>query len=70
MFNSWFEETRFPLEAIQNLEKAIVSEMLSLKDNPKEKSIAEHRINNFAEMVQQKSKEILTFLKEETVMKK
>lgn len=70
MFNSWFEETRFPLQAIQNLEKAIVSEMLSLKDNPKEKSIAEHRINNFAEMVQQKSKEILTFLKEETVMKK
>lgn len=70
MFNSWFEETRFPLQAIQNLEKAIVSEMLSLKDNPKEKSIAEHRINNFAEMVQQKSKEILTFLKEETAMKK
>lgn len=63
MSNSWFEETRFPLEAIENLEKAIVSEMLSLKDNPKEKSIAEHRINNFAEMIQQKSKEILTFLK-------
>ena len=38
--------------------------MLSLKDNPKEKSIAEHRINNFLEIIQQKSKDLLTFMKE------
>jgi hypothetical protein len=35
MYNSWFEELRAPLESIETLEKAIVSEMLALKDNPK-----------------------------------
>ena len=44
--------------------------MLALKDNPKDKSIAENKIYNFLEMVQQKSKDALTFLKEETAMRK
>ena len=63
MHNSWFEEMRFPLESIETLKKNIVSEMLALKDNPKERSIAEHRINNFMEIIQQKSKDLLTFIK-------
>jgi hypothetical protein len=37
--------------------------MLALKDNPKDKSIAEHKINNFLAMIQQKSKDVLSFLK-------
>lgn len=40
MQSSWFEEMRFPLQSIEVLHKAIVGEMLSLKDNPKDKSIA------------------------------
>ena len=44
--------------------------MLALKDNSKEKSIAEHRINNFLLMIQQKSKDVITFLKEEAILKK
>ena len=70
MHSSWFEEMRFPLESIEILEKAIVSEMLALKDNPKDKAIAENRIYNFAEMIQEKSKSALNFLKEETAMRK
>ena len=38
--------------------------MLALEDNPKDKSIAENRIFNFTQMVQQKSKDALNFLKE------
>jgi hypothetical protein len=30
--------------------------MLALEDNPKDRSIAEHRMNNFATMMQDKSK--------------
>jgi len=37
--------------------------MLALQDNPKDRPIAEHRMNNFASMIQQKSDDILTFLK-------
>lgn len=37
--------------------------MLALQDNPKDRSIAEHRMKNFATMIQQKSSDILTFLK-------
>ena len=61
---------RFPLESIEVLKKTIVAEMLALKDNPKDKSIAENRIYNFAEMIQQKSKDAIAFFKEETAMKK
>jgi hypothetical protein len=44
--------------------------MLGIQDNPKERSISEHRMNNFASMIQQKAADVLTFLKEEKVMKK
>jgi len=67
---SWFEELRFNFESIEVLEKAIVGEMLGLQDNPKERSISEHRMNNFATMIQQKSEDVLTFLKEEKAMKR
>lgn len=70
MYGSWLEEVRFKLEAIEVLEKAIVGEMLSLQDNPKEKTISEHKIHNFAAMVQEKSKDALSFLKEETAIRR
>ena len=35
MYSSWLEEMRFNMESIEVLEKAIVSEMLALQDNPK-----------------------------------
>jgi|JI61114BRNA_FD_contig_31_3074665_length_402_multi_2_in_0_out_0_1 hypothetical protein len=38
--------------------------MLALQDNPKDRPIAEHRMNNFATMIQQKSTDVLKFIKE------
>lgn len=64
MQGTWLEETRTNFESIEVLEKAIVSEMLSLQDNPKERSMSEHRIKNFMEMIQTQSKSLLTFIKE------
>ena len=52
------------------MEKAIISEMLALQDNPKEKSMSEHRINNFIDMIQTQSKSLLAFMHEETALKK
>ena len=40
--------------------------MLSIQDNPKEKCTAEHRINNFAIMIQERA----NYVKEETQLKK
>lgn len=47
-----------------------MSEMLALQDNPKERSTSEHRINNFLQMLQDRSKNVLTFIKEEEPLKK
>ena len=44
--------------------------MLALQDNPKERSIAEHRINNFLKMIQERAKGVTTFMKEEQALKK
>lgn len=63
MYSSWLEEMRFNMESIEVLEKAVVSEMLAIQDNPKEKAIAEHRIDNFLTMIQERSKSALTFIK-------
>lgn len=37
--------------------------MLALKDSSKEKAIVEHRIYNFTEMIQQKARGVINFLK-------
>jgi hypothetical protein len=37
--------------------------MLALQDNPKDRSIAEHRMFNFANIIQQKSNFAQNFLK-------
>lgn len=58
------------MESIEVLEKAIVSEMLAMQDNPKEKAIAEHRMNNFSIMIQDRAKYVLNFIKEEAALKK
>jgi hypothetical protein len=52
------------------LEQTIISEMLALQDNPKERAIAEHRIKNFMAMVQQRAQNTLAFMKEEDAMKR
>lgn len=52
------------------LEKAIVSEMLAVQDNPKERSISEHRMHNFSLMIQDRAKYVLSFLNEETALKR
>jgi hypothetical protein len=70
MQGSWLEEVRSSLESIEVLEKAIVSEMLAIQDNPKEKAIAEHRMNNFSTMIQDRAKYVLNFIKEEAPLKK
>ena len=70
MYGSYLEETRTGLESIEVLEQAIVSEMLALQDNPKERSISEHRMNNFLQMVQDRSKNVLAFIKEEESLKR
>lgn len=44
--------------------------MLALQDNPKERSISEHRIKNFLQMIQERAKTITTFMKEEAQLKK
>jgi len=44
--------------------------MLALQDNPKEKSIAEHRINNFSIMIQERTRNVLNFINDETALKK
>lgn len=44
--------------------------MLSMQDNPKERSISEHRINNFLDMIQNKAQNLTTFIKEEDALKK
>ena len=44
--------------------------MLSIQDNPKEKCTAEHRINNFAIMIQERANYVSNFIKEETQLKK
>lgn len=61
---------RSNLESIEVLEKAIVSEMLAIQDNPKEKSVAEHRMNNFSIMIQDRARYVLNFIKEESALKK
>jgi hypothetical protein len=70
MHSSWLEEVRTNLESIEVLEKAIVSEMLALQDNPKEKSIAEHRIHNFTTMAKERSNYVLNFMRDESGLKK
>jgi hypothetical protein len=52
------------------LEKAIVSEMLAIQDNPKERSISEHRMKNFSLMIQDRAKYLLNFFKEEAALKR
>jgi hypothetical protein len=44
--------------------------MLIVQDNPKDKAISEHRINNFSEMIGEKSQYIINFLKDEQNLKK
>jgi hypothetical protein len=44
--------------------------MLAIQDNPKEKAISEHRMNNFSIMIQDRAKYVLSFIKEETALKK
>lgn len=70
MQSSWLEEVRSNLESIEVLEKAIVSEMLAIQDNPKEKSIAEHRMNNFSSLIQDRARYVLNFIRDEAVLKK
>lgn len=70
MYGTWLEETRSSFECIEVLEKAIVSEELAMQDNPKERAISEHRIHNFLTLIQNQSKTILSFVKEETALKK
>lgn len=70
MYATWLEETRSGFEAIEVLEKAIVSEMLAMQDNPKERSISEHRIKNFVAIIQNRSQHLLSFIKEESALKK
>jgi hypothetical protein len=41
-----------------------VSEMLAIQDNPKERSISEHRMNNFSLMIQDRAKYVVNFIKE------
>lgn len=41
-----------------------------MNDNPKERAICEHRITNFATLIQEKSKNVLAFIREETALKK
>ena len=70
MYATWLEETRTAFEAIEVLEKAIVSEELAMQDNPKERSISEHRIQNFMTIIQNKSSNVLAFIQEENALKK
>jgi hypothetical protein len=44
--------------------------MLALQDNPKERAISEHRMNNFSHMIQDRAKYVLNFIKEESTLKK
>jgi hypothetical protein len=44
--------------------------MLAIQDNPKEKAIAEHRMNNFSIMIQDRAKYVLNFIKDEQALKK
>ena len=70
MHSSYLEETRAGLESIEVLEQAIVSEMLAMQDNPKERSICEHRISNFLSMIQQRAQGVDTFTREEAALKR
>ena len=58
------------MEAVEVLEKSIIGEMLTIQDNPKEKCIGEHRINNFATMLQERAGYVLDFIKEEGQLKR
>lgn len=44
--------------------------MLAVQDNPKDRSIADHRINNFATMIQQRSNYVINFIRDEAALKK
>jgi hypothetical protein len=44
--------------------------MLAVQDNPKDRSIADHRINNFTSTIQQRASYALSFIKEETALKR
>ncbi len=70
MQGTWLEEVRGNLESIEVLQSAIVSEMLAVQDNPKEKAISEHRVLNFATMLQQRAKAVTTFMQEESALKR
>ena len=52
------------------LEQAIVGEMLSMQDNPKERAISEHRVKNFVEMARERAKHVVNFMKEEEGLKR
>jgi hypothetical protein len=44
--------------------------MLAIQDNPKEKAISEHRMNNFSIIIQDRARYVLSFIREETALKK
>jgi len=44
--------------------------MLAVQDNPKDRSTADHRINNFTSMIQQRSNYVLNFIRDETTLKR
>ena len=69
MHGTWLEEVRSDLEAVEVLQNAIVSEMLAVQDNPKEKSTSEHRIQNYSTLLQERVKSVTTFLDEENHLK-
>jgi hypothetical protein len=52
------------------LEQAIVSDMLALQDNPKERSVSEHRIKNFLHMIQERARNVSSFMREEEQLRR
>lgn len=53
---SWLEQTRFELEGIETIQKAIVKLMAQKEETPKEGVIIDHKINILLGMVQHKSR--------------
>jgi hypothetical protein len=55
MNSSWLEQTRFSLEGIETLERAIVKLMFLKLENPKDSVTIDNKISIFLKMIQQKS---------------
>lgn len=64
MNSSWLEQTRFALEGTEALQRAIVKLMFQKLENPKEAVMIDNKISVFVRMIQQKSKEALTLIRD------